>query len=402
MEEAELPSECVERGSGVPPRPAGKWGYRQWLATQLLMVMAQAMAPIAFAMGTLRHDPGFNLSAAMMAAMLLCQVLLAVPLSRLGDRVGAMATLRVLVATRGVAFLVLAAAMAAGAPPTVMIALAACCGIPYGAIYSVLLSMLSDVVMADRLPRTLAFGLTVGELVSAAGPIVAAVIGGVWSPFAILFMALCSLSPLLFLSGADHASSQSSRTSMGGRISPAILVWMYCYFVGGMAVAAVEVGVVSTALRLGVDARYSAVFATVLGLAAVVGGSIFIILGRELSPLATVSLQFLSMSGSMMFYVSEYLWTAVVAAGFVGLCLPPLAAHYSLATKRLLPSGRRSEGFSLIRTSNGIGLVVASLLVAFANPKAIAVVLAAVFCTAIAAVLSTNRYMQSEMLRALE
>jgi uncharacterized membrane protein len=56
--------------------------------------------------------------------------------------------------------------------------------------------------------------------------------------------------------------------------------------------------------------------------------------------------------------------TAIVGVVIIGMFVAPLAMSYSLFIEDILPQTRRAEGFALLRTSNSVGVIIASSVIA--------------------------------------
>jgi MFS family permease len=344
-------------------RAAPKLAFNRWIASSQLSALPQAMAPLAFSLATVTMAGGPRIGAAMVTAMTGCQVLFAVPLGRLGDRIGAGRFLRWVLAVRTVVIAALALAIVLGAGPAVVIAIAAIGGLANGAIAGALRSLLNDLVPATRLTRAIALGATMNELVFVAGPVLAAVIAAAVPVLAVAVMAASSLVAA-FLVPVAGVSRRPPRARERTPIQRIFLLWMAFSLAGSAAVALIEVGAVTLALRLGLPATYAVVFTVALCVSSVSGGVAVTWYGRPVKPWLVLVMLGTTVVGVLAVGLAPTVWVAVAGAVLVGICLAPLATSYSLRAEKALPVHRRAEGFSWLRTMAGLGAGCASLLIA--------------------------------------
>ena len=122
-----------------------------------------------------------------------------------------------------------------------------------------------------------------------------------------------------------------------------------------------------------------ALFTIPLCVASVLGGMWISIRNRRIRQRTIVVALLLIAGGALAIASSASAGTAIVCAVVIGLFLAPLGTAYSLGLDDILPKSRRAEGFALLRTSNSIGVIVASATIALgtiAAPAAVAAVLA--------------------------
>lgn len=338
-------------------------GYGRWLTSHQLTNLPQAMAPIALTLATVSMRQDFNVGAALVTAMSFSQVVFAVPLGRLGDRVGARAFLRYTLLVRAGLVFALAAGIAVRLDPYVLIALAAASGAPTGAIFGAYRALLSEIVPAERLPRALTIGATAGELVFVGGPVLAAAVGGTWPVASVVAMAVALLAAVPLLPRAHTTRGVSRARQRGGSIPLLFVAWMTCALATSSAVALVEVGAVTIAVELGLQPRFAAVFAVSLCIASVTGGLLATWRNPPSRAPLVVAMLATTVAGVVCIRVADQVGIAIVGAVLVGLFLAPLMTYYSLSAEALLPPERRTEGFSWLRISNGVGLAATSLAI---------------------------------------
>lgn len=340
-----------------------KVAFRRWLTGGQLAALPPAMAPLAFSLATVTMAGGPRIGAAMVMAMTGCQVLFAVPLGRLGDRIGAGRFLRWVLVLRTVVIAALAVAILLRVGPVAVIVIAAIGGVANGAIAGALRSQLSDLVPATRLTRSVALAATANELVFVAGPVLAALLAAALPVLAIAVMAVSSLfaAVLVPLAGAPRSPSTTPDRTPIQRI---FLLWMAFALAGSAAVALVEVGAVTLTLRLGLPPAYAIIFTVALCVSSVTGGALATWYGRTVRRWLVLVMLVASAVGVLGVGVAPAIWTAVAGAVVIGLCLAPLATFYSLCAEKALPAHRRAEGFSWLRTMAGVGVAGTSLLIA--------------------------------------
>ena len=71
--------------------------------------------------------------------------------------------------------------------------------------------------------------------------------------------------------------------------------------------------------------------------------------------------------GMLAMAYGALLATAIASSILVGVFLAPLGMSFSLFIEDLLPKSRRAEGFTLLRTSSSVGIIIASSIIAFAS-----------------------------------
>ena len=362
-------------------------GLQRWIAANVGTAIPQSMAPITFGLVSLSQGD-VNGGALMMTAMTVAQVLGAVPLAAAGRRWPVTVYARMLTAVRTLAFVGLTLAVSADASLPVLVAVASVAGVVNGAIFGVLRAVLSDVVTEGKLPRALGFAATANELVFVTGPILASIIGGISVLGSVAVMTAASVLPVVAFPRVPHRRMPRRTRTAREAIPMSAVVWLLASAGAGACVSSIEVGAVALALRAGLGAGAALLFTVPLCVASTLGGMWVTVRNRRLPQRTMVALLLLSALGMLAVAWVAWIVSAIVGAVLVGLALAPLDMSFSLSIDDTLPSSRRAEGFALLRTSRGAGLIIVSSVIAFGSPESSLVVsaaLASVSATVIAA-----------------
>ncbi|WP_200837748.1 MFS transporter [Ruania rhizosphaerae] len=398
------PSWAGDARHAAPPTPPGSTAstaLARWLASYASFAIPQAAAPIAFALLALPLTGTADSGAAMVLAMTAAQVIGAVPVTRISQRFSTTGAVRLLVAIRTLALIAVALLAHLTAPFPLLVTAAAVAGVVSGAAYGHLRTTLNHVVRPSRLPRALGIAATMNEVVFVSAPALASLLGSVSAPAAVLALAVLGAGPLALLPrspGASTTASESSRPDgaapgssvpetsgakshpagpatrrPAGLITPEIGLWLMCATAGSAAVAGIEVGAVSLAVRFDLAPTAGFLFATTLCLASVAGG-IWVSARNRTSRAVTVVVQLVVTTiGTVLIALGSALWSTLLGAVLVGALLAPLGTHYSLALDRLAPEPRRAEVFALLRTAQSLGIItVSGLLTLTSLPVALA------------------------------
>ncbi|SEE84546.1 MFS transporter [Ruania alba] len=393
-------------GATPPPTTTSRVALARWLTSYASFAVPQAAAPIAFALVALPLTGTADSGAAMVLAMTAAQVIGAVPVTRITRRIGTTTSVRLLVAIRTVALVAVALLAHLAAPFPWLVAAAAAAGLVSGAAYGHLRTTLNHVVQPWRLPRALGIAATMNEVVFVSAPALASLLGSISAPAAVLALAVLGAGSFVLVPRVASAapstpksaqeisataaawSTVSSETAADATpteaaaptrrrpaslITPEIALWLLCATAGSAAVAGIEVGAVSLAIRFGLTPAAGFLFATTLCLASVAGG-IWVSARNRTSPAVTVVVQLLVTTvGTLLIAVGPALWTTLLGAVLVGALLAPLGTHYSLTLDRLAPEPRRAEVFALLRTAQSLGIIaVSGLLTLTSLPVALA------------------------------
>ncbi|WP_209314418.1 MFS transporter [Streptomyces bohaiensis] len=356
--------------TGARPVPAERTALVRWLAGYGSFGVPQAAAPIAFALLALPLTGSASHGAALVAAMTAAQVVAAVPLSRLGVRFDAGGYLRGLIGVRTLGLVLVAVLASAGAPFVLVMAAAAAAGAVNGAAYGYIRLLLNHLVAPGNLPRALGIAATLNEVTFAAAPVVASVAGSLSPGWAVVGLALAGMAPVLLIPRTAGVRTPAVRSEGGGRFGARVHLWLLCTASMSAAVAAVEVGAVSLALRYGLDAGWGFVFALALCLGSISGGVWVSVRNRV--PDRRQVLVFLTAAtvGAAVVAQQGPLWLTLAGATTVGFFLPPLGTYFSLILDRLAPAHRRAEVFALMRTANALGVIAVSALLALTGTTA--------------------------------
>lgn len=364
---------------GAPGQGSGRaGGFVRWIGMNVGAAVPQSMAPITFGFATLEQGTP-NGGAWMIMAMVTAQVLGAVPVTAAGRRLAISSYIRLLAAFRALAFIALAAAIGLHAPIVVLSAVAAVTGVATGAIFGLLRATLNDMVVAKKLPRALGIAATANELVFVAGPVLASLMGGISAAIGVAVMALASALPLVLLPRIAHGAPERPIRDRREAMPARTLVWLLASTSSSACVASIEVGALALALRYHFPPADAVFFTVPLCLASVAGGTWISFRNRRLRR-STLVVALLAMSGAAIAIASSgNAGVAIAAAVTIGLFLAPLGTSYSLVLDDVLPRSRRAEGFALLRTSNALGVIVVSGVIALSSPGvsfAVAAVLA--------------------------
>jgi DHA1 family inner membrane transport protein len=371
-------------------------GFPVWLGAQLLMIVPQAMAPIAFALATVGASGDVGIGAAMMAAMTGCQIVFAFPLSRWGRSRPPVDFLRLLILGRGSAFGLVAVAQLLGANPLVLVPLAGLAGLANGAIFGVFRTLLSEIIGAGQLPRAIALTATAAETVFVIGPVLAAVLGDVSGALPLFVMAGCALIPATLLRLLPPVTAPGFAIGRAGPISRALPIWLLCALAGSSAVACVETGAVAMALRFDRSASFGAVFAVILCLASVTGGAIITWANRSLPIVVVIGLLTIMLTGSLGLGLSPHVPGALAGTVLIGLCMAPVSTYYSIVIEQLVAPDRRSEAFSVLRAAQGSGVVLSALLLTVLPIERVCLVAAGLLTIAIGTVTATRPFLETQ------
>ncbi|GGC81412.1 MFS transporter [Tersicoccus solisilvae] len=359
--------------AGGQPRRRGP--VLRWQVGYGTFGVPQAAAPIAFALVALAVTGSAAAGAALVFAMTTAQVLGAVPVSRLGARFDSVHYLRGLIALRTLALAVLTVLAAVGVPFPWLVVPVAAAGLVNGAAYGYLRLLLNHLVEPGRLPRALGVAATLNEVTFAAAPALAALLGAISPTWALATVTALGVAPLLLIPSIPGSAPARATDPTSGRrprepMPRGVVLWLLCAGASGAVVAAVEVGAVSFALALGLEAGWAFLFALALCAGSVTGG-IWVSVRNRVPGLATVA-AFLAVTAAAagLILAAGHLVTTLAAAAVVGFLLPVLGTFYSLVVDRLAPPHRRAELFALLRTANNLGVITVSGMLALLGLRA--------------------------------
>ncbi|PJE29484.1 Major Facilitator Superfamily protein [Pseudooceanicola marinus] len=336
------------------------WPLIRWYGASATLLVPQAAGPVAFSLLALALTGDESGGAALILAMTLAQVAGAVPFTRLGARFRAAPYMRALIGLRTLALLVLCLGAALGWPLWALAVCAALSGSVSGAAYGMLRALLNQLTPEDRYPRALGIAATLNEVSFVASPVLAAGLGGVSPLLAVLALSLLGGLPALLVPDVAPVPWAEPAADRRGILSPPVLLWLACAAAGGAAVATLEIGAVALALRFG-HAPTMAILITVPLCVASVCGGLWVSWRNRMAGRAAVVAQLAVMAlGCLLAATGLSLGLTVAGAVMVGAVLPPLGTTYMLLMDRLVPAHRRAEAFSVLRTANLLGVILAS------------------------------------------
>ncbi|MCB1444376.1 MAG: MFS transporter [Rhizobiaceae bacterium] len=345
------------------PTPPSHALFRWYLAFGLFGV-PQAAGPIAFALIALPLTGDAKSGASIVVVMTIAQVLGAMPIARIGQRYNIARFLRALVAVRMIALLMIAGLAAMKASFDLLLVAGAFAGVVNGAAYGYIRAILNFIVTPANLPKALGIGATLNEVTFVAAPVLAAWMGSVSPPISVAVIALLGAGPLFLVSQVEGRPTERTAPVEGALLKPAILAWLLCSASGGAIVATIEVGAVSLALDFGLRAELGIIFTVALCVASISGGVWVTVRNRMAGRSLVIGLAGTMTAGAVLVAWEQSVALTVVGCAAAGLALAPLGTHYSLILDTLAPPSRRPEVFALLRTSNALGVIFASSLLA--------------------------------------
>ncbi|WP_326702815.1 MFS transporter [Streptomyces cyaneofuscatus] len=338
-------------------------GYWRWSASAQLTRLPIAMAPLAFTSLSVALAGTYELGAAIVATIVVAEVVCAVPVGRLLDRFGPVLTLRVLLVLRGLAYLAVLFALWQGAPSAACLVLAALVGCLGGGLLGGLRALLTDIVGPALLTRAVAVNTMMVDVVIVGGPLLVGLLAtfSVLGPVVAMAIASVLAAPLVYAAGTRRAKPAVRPARSGALLMP-LLGWIVCAFAVGHVASGIEVAVLPIAQRLGGGTAAATLIVGVLCVASTLGGFVFLRLDRRGTPRTVAALLLLYGSGAALVVCLGHSWPVVIAGtALAGVCLGPLINMNSLLAEAILPDHRRSEGFALINTAQGLGFGLGSL-----------------------------------------
>src|SRR5690606_7798020 len=202
-------------------------------------------------------------------------------------------------------------------------------GVVNGAAYGYQRTLLNHLVEPRGLPRALGVAATLNEATFALSPVLASVLGAVSPVGAMALVTALGVAPLLLMPSVSEARGESpdddASRRAGGRIPGAAYVWLLGALAGAGAVASVEIGAVSFALRFGLGAQWAFLFALVLCLGSVTGGVVVSVRNRVPGPWQVVAYLGATAAGSSLVLLGGHLAVALAGATVIGFFLPQLS-----------------------------------------------------------------------------
>ncbi|MGW5716058.1 MFS transporter [Amycolatopsis sp. NPDC003865] len=333
--------------------------YWRWSAGVQFARLPATMAPLAFTLLTTATTGSYRLGGVLMSVFVAAEMVCAVPVGRLLDRVGPARGLPALLLLTAAGYVVLA--LAAEAPAPVLTGLVLLPGIAGGALSGGFRTLLADTVDDELLPRAISVDAMLLEGVLIGGPALVAVLdlAGTFVPLAAMAFA-CVAAALLVPRGV----SVHERVESEADVEPARLVtylpWLGCACTVGLLLSTIEVAPLPLVQRLGAPETVAPVVIAVLSGASIAGSALYAWRGKTGDPrlfLAGFVVGGLTLAGG-------FGWAGLLGSvALIGACTGPLVAATSVNLQRLLPKNRRSAGFSLSFTVQAAGFGLGSLAV---------------------------------------
>ncbi|MCR6486941.1 MFS transporter [Amycolatopsis sp. OK19-0408] len=335
--------------------------YWRWSAGVQFARLPSTMAPLAFTLLTTATTGSYRLGGVLMSVLVATEMVCAVPMGRLLDRVGPSRGLPVLLLLTGAGFVVLAAAAAAKAPAALLFAAVLLPGIPGGALSGGFRTLLADTVDDELLPRAISVDGMLLESVLVGGPALVALLDLAGSLVPLAAMAAACVAAAVLVprrtASPDQVEAEPDGLSAGlGTYLP----WLCCAFTVGLLTSTIEVAPLPLVQRLGAPATVAPVVIAVLCGASLVGGALYAWRGKVGDP--RLFLTGFVVGGIVL--AADFGWPGLLASvAVIGVCGGPLVAATSVNLQRLLPKNRRSAGFSLSFTVQSCGFGLGSLAV---------------------------------------
>ncbi|ADJ50744.1 major facilitator transporter [Amycolatopsis mediterranei S699] len=333
--------------------------YWRWSAGVQFARLPSTMAPLAFTLLTTATTGSYRLGGVLMSVYVAAEMVCAVPVGRLLDRIGPSRGLPVLLLLTAAGYGVLA--LAAGAPAPVLIALVLLPGIAGGALSGGFRTLLADTVDDELLPRAISVDAMLLEGVLIGGPALVALLdlAGTFVPLAAMAV-VCLAAALLVPRGVGSRDRVESEADVPPARLATYLPWLGCAFTVGLLLSTIEVAPLPLVQRLGAPETAAPVVIAVLSGASIAGSALYAWRGKTGDPrlfLAGFVAGGLTLAGGLG-------WAGLLGSvALIGACTGPLVAATSVNLQRLLPKNRRSAGFSLSFTVQAAGFGLGSLAV---------------------------------------
>ncbi|EOD70126.1 MFS transporter [Amycolatopsis vancoresmycina] len=328
--------------------------YWRWSAGVQLARLPGTMAPLAFTLLTTATTGSYRLGGLLMSVYVAAEMVCAVPVGRLLDRVGPARGLPALLLLTAAGFAALAAA--AHAPAPVLVALVLLPGISAGALSGGFRTLLADTVDDALLPRAISVDSMLLEGVLIGGPALVALLdlAGTVVPLAAMAVACVAAAVLV-----PRRPGSGDRVESAADVPPAglgtYLPWLCCAFTVGLLLSTIEVAPLPLVQRLGAPETAAPVVIAVLCAASIAGSALYAWRGKTGDPRLFLA----GFVAGGLVLAADLGWAGLLASvAVIGACTGPLVAATSVNLQRLLPKNRRSAGFSLsfIVQAGGFGL----------------------------------------------
>ncbi|WP_086851053.1 MFS transporter [Amycolatopsis kentuckyensis] len=333
--------------------------YWRWSAGVQFARLPATMAPLAFTLLTTATTGSYRLGGVLMSVFVAAEMVCAVPVGRLLDRVGPSRGLPALLLLTAAGYVVLA--LAADAPAPVLVALVLLPGITAGALSGGFRTLLADTVDDGLLPRAISVDAMLLEGVLIGGPALVALLdlAGTFVPLAAM-AAACLAAALL----VPRRAGSQDRVEPEDDAPPArlgtYLPWLCCAFTVGLLLSTIEVAPLPLVQRLGAPETAAPVVIAVLSGASIAGSALYAWRGKTGDPRLFLA----GFVAGGLTLAADFGWPGLIASvAVIGGCTGPLVAATSVNLQRLLPKNRRSAGFSLSFTVQAAGFGLGSLAV---------------------------------------
>ncbi len=214
--------------------------YWRWSAGVQLARLPGTMAPLAFTLLATATTGSYRLGGVLMSVYVATEMVCAVPVGRLLDRVGPARGLSALLLLTAAGYAALA--VAADAPAPVLLALVLLPGISGAALAGGFRTLLADTVDDALLPRAISVDAMLLEGVLIGGPTLVALLdlAGTVVPLAAMAVACVVAAALVPRRPASHDRVESAADVPPVRLS-AYLPWLCCAFTVGLLLSTIEV-----------------------------------------------------------------------------------------------------------------------------------------------------------------
>ncbi len=333
--------------------------YWRWSAGVQFARLPATMAPLAFTLLTTATTGSYRLGGVLMSVFVAAEMVCAVPVGRLLDRVGPSRGLPALLLLTAAGYAVLA--LAAEDPAPVLVALVLLPGIAGGALSGGFRTLLAETVDDELLPRAISVDAMLLEGVLIGGPALVALLdlAGTVVPLAVM-AAACLAAALLVPRRAGEPDRAESGDDLPAASLGTYLPWLCCAFTVGLLLSTIEVAPLPLVQRLGAPATAAPVVIAVLSGASIAGSALYAWRGKTGDP--RLFLAGFVVGGLTL--AADLGWPGLVASvAVIGGCTGPLVAATSVNLQRVLPKNRRSAGFSLSFTVQAGGFGLGSLAV---------------------------------------
>lgn len=331
--------------------------YWRWSAGIQLARLPASMAPLAFTLLTSAITGSYRLGGVMMAVFVAAELLGAVPSGRLLDRLGRARGLVLLLTCAGGTLGAITFAAWAGLPGPVLLALVVLPGAITGGLSGGFRSLLPG--NGNSLARAVSVDAMIMEGVLIAGPLLVSVCGLASALLPLGVMAGSYLTSAILVPRKEVRSERATGAKLP--LGPAAR-WLACQFAIGHLLSTMEVAPLPLVQRLGAGPGTAGLVIAVLSGASILGSALCAWRTPGFAPArqAKILLCGFILGGSVV--AANLGWAGLLGgAAIIGLCTGPLVTVASVQLQRLLPDGRRAEGFSLSFAVQGTGFALGSL-----------------------------------------